>query len=772
MKKRILAIAFSLTLVIGVCGFCTVAQKEPVTVEIDGMQVDFDVEPQIVDGRTLVPMRKIFEELGALVKWDEETQTVYAKKNKKEVSLKINSNELIIDKGDTDEDGNPVTQTVTLDVASVIKDGRTLVPTRAVAEAFGLQVDWDKNERTVTIESDNEEDNSWKENVVTINLSDMSIEGDGAQKDGNGILITKGGDYTVSGTLKSGNITVNTKEKVKIRLNNASITSENEPCIYFEKVKKGYITIENGTENTLTAKIEEKGAIYAKDDLEIKGKGTLFVNSDYHGIKASDNLTIENGSIEINAKKDGINVNDTFKMTGGSLDITAENDGISSDSIVIIEGGKINVETTLEPTKNESSEESQNNFGRQPFENNESYEFSESAKGIKADWMMSISGGEITVNSTDHAIHCADETEIKGGTFTLSSEYKKGISAHGNFTIDGEDTKIDILKSTEGLESKNILTINNGNITINASDDGINATGGNSGEMFGGPGGGGGFNPGNNGGQNDFKPQKPEDNGQNAPQNGQQPPLMPDNGNQPGENGGMPPEFNENEIPQNGGNRPHGMGGFGRGDRGEMPENGSFSEDKTNENMQRPENVQRPDNDFNKNDKNSRYKDCLVINGGYIEIYAEDDCLDSNGNLIVNGGTIKASLKSGSFAGNFGVFDPDGTLTVSENATLVLATPQGEERNLNLSQNSIVVYCDSQHKNGEKITVTDESGKVVFEYEPKADFKAVLIASPTLELKENYVVKIGDEAHEVTLSEKSVTVGTKQNQNQGGHGRK
>ena len=111
-------------------------------------------------------------------------------------------------------------------------------------------------------------------------------------------------------------------------------------------------------------------------------------------------------------------------------------------------------------------------------------EFEKSTKGINAEWMMVISGGEININSASHAIHCQDEIEINGGEFTLSSKYDKGISAHGNLTINGEDTLINVTGSTEGIESKNVMTINDGIIKVVSTDDALNATGGNSGMMM------------------------------------------------------------------------------------------------------------------------------------------------------------------------------------------------------------------------------------------------------------------------------------------------
>lgn len=730
-NKKILAFVTSMALIVGITFTqgCSYLAKEDVTVKIDGEKVDFDVQPQIIDGRVMVPLRKIFETLGASVKWNDESQTVSARKSSKTVSMTVNSAELTVDRGDTDENGNAVTDTSTLDVPAQVISDRVLVPVRAVSEAFGLEANWDNGTQTVEITSE-QEDESWKENKGTIDLDTLTYTGNGVEIDGKNIKITEGGDFTVSGTLDGGNITVDTESRVKIRLDGASITTSGSPCIYVENADKTYITLTDKTENHLTANSSENGAVYSKDNLEIKGNGTLYVNSDTgHGIKASDNLTIEDGTVDITAKNDAIHVNDTFKMTGGTVKSVSEGDGIDSESIVKIDGGTVDIKTTAVPVQT-GADSAQN--GRT---DSSDADFETSSKGIKADWLMSISGGDITVNSADHAIHCADEIDINGGNLSLNSEYGKGISAHGNLTVDGENTVIDIEKSTEGLESKNILTVNNGDIKIVSSDDGINATVGNSGTMPGGMNMGGMRPNGANrtDGQDNSDMQTPPE----KPDNGdmQNPPERPNNGERPQFNGGNRPDFENGG--QNGGGRP-------QRDFGNAPnENGEIG--------------------GNNGGNGSRYKDCLVINGGNIEIYAEDDCLDSNGNLIVNGGVIKAVKTDGTFAGPFGVFDPDGTLTVNEGATVIAVCLNGEQQRVNTAQNTLTVYFDNRHSSGEKIEIKNESGNVILDYTPNGDYKTAFITSPLLESGKTYTVSAGSEVKTAELSEQSTTVGTKSN---------
>jgi hypothetical protein len=111
-----------------------------IDVLVNGTQIAFDQQPIIVDGRTLVPVRAIFEALGASVDWYSETATVVSKRGNTSIKMTIGSNTM-------QKDGKDIT----LDVPAQIVNERTLVPVRAIAEAFGCNVDWNSDTQTVTI---------------------------------------------------------------------------------------------------------------------------------------------------------------------------------------------------------------------------------------------------------------------------------------------------------------------------------------------------------------------------------------------------------------------------------------------------------------------------------------------------------------------------------------------------------------------------------------------------------------------------------------------
>ena len=109
---------------------------------LDGAPLAMDVPPQIIGGRTMVPMRAIFEALDAEVRWDGAKQTATGTRDDTTVVLPIGSTSPTVNGS-----------VVTIDAPGVVIDGRTLVPLRFVAESFGVDVNWDGATRTVTINS-------------------------------------------------------------------------------------------------------------------------------------------------------------------------------------------------------------------------------------------------------------------------------------------------------------------------------------------------------------------------------------------------------------------------------------------------------------------------------------------------------------------------------------------------------------------------------------------------------------------------------------------
>lgn len=119
-----------------------VSAEDEITVTVDGTPVVFDVPPQIINDRTMVPMRAIFEALGATVSWDDENKQALG--DLCGILVVFTIDDPIMRKN---------TIKIPLDTPAMIIDDRTMLPARAVAESFGMQVDWDSNTHTVLIDT-------------------------------------------------------------------------------------------------------------------------------------------------------------------------------------------------------------------------------------------------------------------------------------------------------------------------------------------------------------------------------------------------------------------------------------------------------------------------------------------------------------------------------------------------------------------------------------------------------------------------------------------
>ena len=139
--KKIISLLISVLIIFSL-SVCSFADDNVISVYVDDKKVEFDVQPQIIGGRTMVPLRAIFESLGATVSWNEETRTVTAYNITTVVKATIDSNIISVNYIDK-----------AMDVAPMIINDRTFVPARFIAEAFGCDVEWDGSSKTVYISS-------------------------------------------------------------------------------------------------------------------------------------------------------------------------------------------------------------------------------------------------------------------------------------------------------------------------------------------------------------------------------------------------------------------------------------------------------------------------------------------------------------------------------------------------------------------------------------------------------------------------------------------
>lgn len=159
--------------------------------------------------------------------------------------------------------------------------------------------------------SDRDRSGAWDESKavsITLNGNSAACDGSGVEIDGSVVTITAEGVYVLSGTLDDGCIVVNaTKdEKVQLVLDGVTITSSGFAPIYVKQADKVFVTLADGSLNTLTnggsfTAIDENdvdAVIFSKDDLTLNGTGSLTVNSPAgHGVVGKDEVTITGGSL-------------------------------------------------------------------------------------------------------------------------------------------------------------------------------------------------------------------------------------------------------------------------------------------------------------------------------------------------------------------------------------------------------------------------------------------------------------------------------------------
>ncbi|MGN0585031.1 MAG: carbohydrate-binding domain-containing protein, partial [Ruminococcus sp.] len=285
-------------------------------------------------------------------------------------------------------------------------------------------------------------------------------------------------------------------------------------------------TISDGTSHTDTNTDGETiaAAIYAEDDLKIKGTGSLTVNGNTEdGIATKNDLKIYNGTINVTAKDDGLRGGDSVTIGNdtatdfSTLNLTVNasaGDGVKANDMdttsgkgfITVNGGTINVTSNSDAFH--ASQTLNINGGELTIKTTGSaFNTSDiSAKGLKAGktddttgttvtGVININGGHIDADTTDDCVHANGNVYLNGGVLELNSGDDAVHSdadltiGQGNNTFD--DLTVIVEAGYEGMEAQNI-TQNSGTVIVNTTDDGYNAAGGADGSGNTTPGGWGG----------------------------------------------------------------------------------------------------------------------------------------------------------------------------------------------------------------------------------------------------------------------------------------
>lgn len=548
--------------------------------------------------------------------------------------------------------------------------------------------------------------------AVYVTLSDDGITGetDGVAINGQTVTITAEGTYIFSGTLSEGQIVVDADNaKVQIVFDNVDITCASSAAVYVKSAEKVFVTLAEGSQNTLRntdeyVAIDDNNidaVIFAKSDLTLNGTGSLtIISAEGHGIVSKDDLKITGGTYDITAaghalsgkdsvriadgtfiltaEKDGIhaeNADDEEKgyiyIADGDFTITSDGDGMDASNIVQIEdgtlditagGGAANSLKTHEsdvpggpgggmPQNGEKPDgESMPQMGEKPDGENmpqdtTTDESGTSTKGIKAGGGMYLNGGTYQIDSADDSIHSNANITIADGTYTLATG-DDGVHADDALIVNGGT--ITVTESYEGLEGLTV-TINDGTIDITARDDGINAAGG---------------------------------------------------------------------------TYQSGFGTFGDHFKGM-----DSADDETEETT---------DNEM-----------WMELNGGYIHILAGGDGVDSNGDLTINGGEIYIDGPSDN--GNSAIDYGDRSSAYVNGGTLVAIGSSGmaEVMSDSSKQKVLMVKLGEQMEAG-NVVLTDSEGNVIVSYTALKTYDCVIISTAEVESGATYTLTTSGTTTEVT----------------------
>lgn len=520
--------------------------------------------------------------------------------------------------------------------------------------------------------------------------------------DGQTVTITQAGTYQIAGTLGDGALIVESAENAKITLVLGGVSIKNTTGAAIQIATADDVTIElaEGTTNVLQSGEEvdiaaategeeaSGGALQSKVDLKIKGKNSV---------------TVSGGTVTVTSGKDGITSDETeneekgfVTIEDGEIIITSAGDGVSAETTLTVTGGVVSIISGGGSAN--AQQKTDNMRGWWDFDNSASDDNSASCKGLKAGKALVISGGSITIDAQDDALHTDGDMTISGGECILSTG---DDGAHAALSLTVLGGKITVLTSYEGLEA-NQITLAGGELDITATDDGINANGGSDG-FSGGL--GGGFGGGRGGMGGSFGGRRNDTNNHSGDM------TPPDNSNMQTPPDGNAPSGNPPTMP------------------GQDAADSTTTDDTTDK------------------------QPVLLITGGKITVNADGDGLDSNSNLRVEGGDITINGPANGGNGALDIGTENGGAGIIAGGTLIaLGTSSMAENFGSTSTQCAFLVTMNSFGAGETITITDSQGNVLYTGVTVKSANSVVFSSADLVVGETYTVTIGSTSATVTQS--------------------
>lgn len=287
--------------------------------------------------------------------------------------------------------------------------------------------------------------------TATCNSSNVQVE-DGV------VTIKSAGVYVLSGILTDGTIVVDAgdDDKVQLVFDGVSITAADYAAIYAKNADKVFVTLAEGTENSLmvsgdyvqTDDNNVDSVIFAKCDLTLDGAGSLTVkDTTGHGIVSKDDLVVTGGTYTIDCQDHCLNGKDSVRIADGTFNLSCDEDGIHAgnedqqDGYVYIEGGDINI--------------------------------SVGDDAIHAEGLLIITGGDIDISKSYEGIEGYKILVTGGGIDVVSSD--DGFNAAGGSS--GSSGGPGMGGVDMDADNDAYILITGGTININADGDGIDSNG-------------------------------------------------------------------------------------------------------------------------------------------------------------------------------------------------------------------------------------------------------------------------------------------------------